>query len=229
MSVAKDLGIFVDNRLKFDYHIQQMVSKAARVLWMLKRSIVVNRCEIKKLLYTTIVRPILEYGSQLWSPYIKKYVYSIESVQRCASRFILNYPDLNYHQRLRRLNVLPLVYRREMLDITMFYKIINDKTPLNSREYCTLNVNTRYNVRYCNLLSIPFAKTDQYKYSYFIRVLHLWKKLPQEIRMINFGRYGTSFKRNLRIWFDERLHNIFDCENYCTWTNTCRCLTCNLR
>ena len=60
VTVAKDLGILIDNRLKFDQYIQQIVSKSNRVLWMLKRTIATNDYAIRKLFYVSIVRPILE-------------------------------------------------------------------------------------------------------------------------------------------------------------------------
>ena len=227
--VSKDLGILIDNHLKFDQHIQQSVLKANRVLWMLKRSIVDTNCEIKKLFYVSLVRPILEYGSQLWSPYMKKHVYSIESVQRSASRFILNYQELNYDQRLRSLKLLPLMYRREFLDIMLFYKIFHNKTPLNISDFFTLNVNERYDVRVSNDIYVPFARTEQYRNSFFVRVLHLWNKLPRDIRNIDFGMSGSFFKRKLKLFFENKLNNEFVADNYCTWSIDCRCTSCRPR
>ena len=163
---------------------------------MLKRTIATNDYVIRKLFYVSIVRPILEYSSQLWSPYIKKNVYSIESVQRSASRFMLNYQDLTYHPRLGSRNLLPLVYRREFLDLVLFHKIISNKTPLNSRNYCIINVNERYDVRDASKLYIPFAKTNQYKYRYFLRVLRLWKRCQQKLAILIWYLWHTFRKES---------------------------------
>ena len=45
----------------------------------------------------------------------------LENVQRRATKFILNYPtDLNYKQRLLKLSILPLEYRRDLKDVILF-------------------------------------------------------------------------------------------------------------
>ena len=56
--------------------------------------------QTRKIIYCALVRPKLEYGSSLWSPYTKKYAKLIENVQRRATKFILNYPeDMKYIDR----------------------------------------------------------------------------------------------------------------------------------
>jgi hypothetical protein len=40
-------------------------------------------------LYKSIVRPLLEYCTPVWSPYLKKDVRKIESIQRRATKLIL--------------------------------------------------------------------------------------------------------------------------------------------
>ena len=40
--------------------------------------------------YTTLVRPVLEYGAAIWDPYLGKDISSIVMVQRRAARFVTN-------------------------------------------------------------------------------------------------------------------------------------------
>ena len=56
-------------------------------------------------LYKSLVRPILEYSSPLWSPHLKKDIATLEKVQRRASRFALGTTanDMSYEDRLKRL------------------------------------------------------------------------------------------------------------------------------
>ena len=72
-------------------------------------------------LYVALVRSHLimplRSGVQSLSPLIKL----IEGVQRHATRLLL--PNLTYNERLQQLNLLPLVYQREVKDITTFYKL----------------------------------------------------------------------------------------------------------
>ena len=38
--------------------------------------------------YTSIVRPVLEYASSVWDPYLDKNILAIEMVQRRAARWV---------------------------------------------------------------------------------------------------------------------------------------------
>ena len=78
---------------------------------------------IRKLLYCALVRPKLEYGSNLWSPYTSKHRALLENTQRRATKFMLNYPkNLTYKERLIELNLLPLEYRRDFSDLIFSFK-----------------------------------------------------------------------------------------------------------
>ena len=46
----------------------------------------------------------------------------VENVQRRATKFILNYPrNMSYRDRLVKLSLLPLEYRREVKDLELIY------------------------------------------------------------------------------------------------------------
>ncbi|KAK3864510.1 hypothetical protein Pcinc_029815 [Petrolisthes cinctipes] len=64
----KDLGVMVDDKLRFHLHTAQVVAKALRGLGMIRRSFEnLNRKTIP-LLFKSIIRPILEYGNCVWGP-----------------------------------------------------------------------------------------------------------------------------------------------------------------
>ena len=46
--------------------------------------------DFQSLAYLTYVRPIVEYASTVWSPYVKSDIERLEMVQRKAARFIYN-------------------------------------------------------------------------------------------------------------------------------------------
>ena len=53
----------------------------------------------KPALYRTLVRSSLEYRSSVWSPGKISDTKYFESIQRAATRYILNYPEIEYEQR----------------------------------------------------------------------------------------------------------------------------------
>ena len=84
------------------------------MLGMIKRTCN-NECDQKTLiiLYESLVRSQLEYASQFWSPYTEENITALEFVQRRATKVILK-TDLSYPERLVKLRLLPLEYRRDI-------------------------------------------------------------------------------------------------------------------
>ena len=83
------------------------------------------------ILYKSLVRPQLEYVSQVWSPYAKEKIKALELVQRRAIKFILKC-DLTFPERLAKIGLLPLEFRREVLDLCFFFKCLKSTLILTS-------------------------------------------------------------------------------------------------
>ena len=62
--------------------------------------------------FTTYVRPILEYGSVIWSPYHVNEIDKVENVQRRYTKRIAGLRDLSYADRLNVLQLESLKIRR---------------------------------------------------------------------------------------------------------------------
>lgn len=128
-----DLGITMDCKLRFHTHINITINKAKGVLGFIKRwSKEFNDPYTTKLLYTSMVRPILEFGSILWTPYYETYIIQLESVQKQFLIFALRglnwNPDVNlppYEHRLKLIDLPTLKSRRVMLSITFLQNLIN--------------------------------------------------------------------------------------------------------
>ena len=65
----RDLGIIVDGQLKFHSHTTHIVSKANRLLGLIKKSFEHITIHTLPLLYKSLVRPTLEYGNSIWGPH----------------------------------------------------------------------------------------------------------------------------------------------------------------
>ena len=84
------LGVVMDNRMDFKSHYNHIVNRANSTLGFIIRWSK-EFCDpyITKHLFITYVRPILEYSSQVWSPYRDIDISRIESVQKKFLRFAL--------------------------------------------------------------------------------------------------------------------------------------------
>lgn len=128
-----DLGVLLDRRLNFNLHIDSCVNRAFCLLGFIKRwSREFNDPYLAKRLFTSLVRPILEYGSVLWSPNYRCHVDRIESVQKQFLIFALRglgwndlYDMPPYIHRLKLIDLPNLERRRLMLDIVFMVKLVN--------------------------------------------------------------------------------------------------------
>ena len=128
-----DLGVQFDPKLRFHLHIDRIVNKAFCVLGFIKRwAKEFNDPYVTKLLFTSLLRPILEYGCLIWSPSYKCYVDRIESVQKQFLIFCLrglgwenNFNLPSYVSRLKLISLPSLSSRRVMLSISFIFKLLD--------------------------------------------------------------------------------------------------------
>ena len=77
-----DLGVEMDQLLKYNFHIDNIISKAYQRIAVLFKGFTSRDPKLLTRAYTTYVRPILEYCSQVWSPSLLKDINALERVQR---------------------------------------------------------------------------------------------------------------------------------------------------
>ncbi|KAK3871932.1 hypothetical protein Pcinc_022952 [Petrolisthes cinctipes] len=87
-SQEKDLGVTTDEHLSFEEHIQEKVNKANRIMGMVRRSFEYLDVPMCRTISKSIVRPYLEYAQNVWSPYKKRDIRTIENVLRRPSKMI---------------------------------------------------------------------------------------------------------------------------------------------
>ncbi len=121
----KDLGVHVDQKMNFSTHVYQATAKANRLLGVIRRAYKFLDEETLLCLYKGLVRPSLEYGVIIWSPYLKKDQDAVEAVQRRATRLVPGLQELPYEERLRRLQLPTLTYRRSRGDMIQVYKYLH--------------------------------------------------------------------------------------------------------
>ncbi len=122
----KDLGVVIDDKLSFDSHCDSMIKKANRMLCTIRRSFQQLDESVMLQLYKAMVRPHLEYAIEIWSPRLKKHINALEAVQRRATKMIPSLKHLPYKERLEKLKLPTLVYRRKRGDMIQTYKFIHN-------------------------------------------------------------------------------------------------------
>ena len=169
-----DLGLLFTSDARFKHHIQDIVSRANKMLGFIRRTLYggKNLLPTFKSLYTALVRSHLEYASEIWNPKSPSLVKLIEGVQRRATKFLL--PELDYPMRLELLKLLPLVYRREVKDLTTFYKMKRGLYNCDFESYISFCTDKRLRSFSEGKLKLGKCRTELYKQTFYNRIPHLW-------------------------------------------------------
>ena len=91
----KDLGIWIASDLTWSKHVLNCCARANKLLGYVKRcSGEISNVRARRSLYLSLVRSVLGYSSQVWSPQTVILMQRVERVQRRATKYILNLPYL---------------------------------------------------------------------------------------------------------------------------------------
>ena len=160
---------------------------------LIRRSFTFLDCDLFKTLYTTFVRPHLEYAQAVWSPHLVKHVNMLENVQIRATKLVDGLSNLNYPERLRKLELPTLVYRRARGDMIELWKHFHtyDKVTL-SRNFRPQNRISRKH----DLQLVWNKPKDGIRglqaNSFYYRTISTWNNLPKDAahaRTINSFKY----------------------------------------
>merc|ERR1711872_845753 len=142
----KDLGVLIDNDLKFSRHIKGIVARANRMIGLIKISFECMDENMFLNLYNTLIRPLLEYCVQAWSPYLQKDITLLENVQRRATKLVRRLKDKEYEERLRELKLTKLEDRRKRGDMIPTYRLLRGEEGIDYNKIFTLS-DDHYNLR----------------------------------------------------------------------------------
>ena len=139
---------------------------------------------LKKNFYTIYVRPMLEHSSSVWNPISTREIESLESVQRYFTRRICcrcNIPFKSYNDRLYKLNIPSLEYRRLEADILMVYKIIHQIVDIPMNNFFKLYTSPYMTRRHAYCLETMRCKTKHQQGFFVGRIVKVWNALPAEL------------------------------------------------
>ena len=189
----KDLGIIITSKFNFSNHQQVVLSKAINQFNLLRRTChFVKNSYKRRTLYLTLVRSLLEHGSQIWSPSISALI-KFENFQKSCVKWILkeqftSYNEAEYLEKLISLNILPMEYKFIMSDLLLFHKFIYELIPVSvPEEIIPLSVRTRSHANTSHKYQVKCdvqVKKNVLCNSYFTRAVHHWNLLPDECREI---------------------------------------------
>ena len=209
----KDIGVHIDNHIKFDIHINNAVSKANKVLAVTRRTFECMNDDIFNMIFKGLVRPHLEYAAPVWSPHLNKHKELLENVQRRATKLVPGLSQLPYPERLRKLKLPTLAYRRARGDMIQTYKLLTKNKDGYDKTLPSLFTKSNTCLRgHSDKLFLPRADKNIRKYYFTQRVIMIWNSLPADVveaqSIIQFEKRLDKHWKDQEIKFDNHLAEI---------------------
>ena len=164
----KYLGVHIQNNLKWHKQIVHVTKKGNKVLGILKRCLSEASPRTKMIAFNTTARPILEYATPVWSPYLKCHIDDLDRVHRKSIRwsFRLDKYD-SVTDTIIANNIDTLLDRRNNIDTKFLRKIEFGDYNIRLNEYITYNHHD-FNTRGKTIN--PHYNTTQFQNCYFNRM-----------------------------------------------------------
>ncbi|EYC29530.1 hypothetical protein Y032_0006g3021 [Ancylostoma ceylanicum] len=199
----RDLGLIYTDTLDFTTYISDVVAKAkCRSSFILKAFKTRNPTTLFKL-FTTYVRPLLEYCSPIWSPIRVSQIDEIESVQksftyRCfARKGMFRTP---YDVRLKKLSALSLRDRRLIIDISFMYKLTTGEVDLAISDLFEISPFKDFTRGHPFKVRLFRSNCSAYDKSFPCRVQSLWNSLdPKLFRYRRAATFQQHLIEHLRL------------------------------
>ena len=110
---VKDLGVVTSEDILFREHIDSVVTSCKIKQGIILRKFLTRKEEPMMKIFKTYIRSKIDYCCLVWSPWYQKDIDKIERLQKNFTSKIEGMEKLNYHERLKKLNLYSLERRRE--------------------------------------------------------------------------------------------------------------------
>ena len=174
-----DLGTIISSDFKSAPDTSKKAASASRLLAMIKRSFSKMSADVFKTLFTSHVRPVLEYGQPATYPVTKGESDSLERVQRRGTKWVTGLRSVPYDLRLKQLNLFPLSYRRRRADLIYTRRVLRG-------EFSDLKIFLKFNRDgptrgHSWKLFKPRRSRLRPTNTLSTRVINDWNRLPAEV------------------------------------------------
>ena len=212
----KDLGIYVSHDLTWKTHIEERLKEANKVLYLLRRNIVLHvRQQIKLGLYNSLILPVLLHGSACTNPN-RGELQQLETFQMKVVKWILGQKVMPYPNQLSLLNILPLPMFMQLNDILHLSKLTEDDSFLPMLRQNSEKGRTN------ELLKLPKTRTEKARNDFLFRTCRLANRIEKYIEFNTKKGLKNRVLNFMRKFVNKR----FDENNICSWHLCCDCQIC---
>ena len=185
VACSKSLGVFIDENMSWNVHINNLSKKIASGIGALKRCRPFVPPTTLQSIYNALVQPHFDYCSVVWGNCNITLSKKLQKLQNRAARILTHSSyDANADILLQQLGWRKLESQRQSQKATMVYKSLNDLAPDYLRtKFTDRSSVTTYSLRDTEgKLAIPLPKTNFMKNSFSYSGAVLWNSLPLQLR-----------------------------------------------
>ena len=191
------LGITIDEKLKFDKHIDKLCKRAARQINVMYRFRGIFDLKERQSMYETFILANFNYCPIVWHFCGKVCSRKIERIQKRALRFWLKDKTSTYETLLKKCNYSTLSIRRIKVIATEVFKSLNNLNPSFMKDMFVAKA-ISYDLRDSNTIFQPrFDKVTYGKNTFTYYGAHIWNILPNDVKK---STTITTFKTLLKKW-----------------------------
>lgn len=197
---AKNLGVILDNKLRFTLHISKLLQKSYATLKVLYQYRQVLSTDIKSTLCDTLVLSQFNFCDFLYGPCLS----SLDSqrIQRMQNACLRLIHGIRKYDRishtLQALNWLNMSNRRLMHTYVIFYKIFKQQCPPYLHNKLTFRSDVHnINIRQKDCLSIPRYRTTFFQRSFTYNVAKYLNNISSANKDISLNSFKFRIRKEL--------------------------------
>ena len=196
----KHLGLTMSCDGKWHVHIDNLLTSSSKILGMMRKIKLSVKRKTLEQLYTSFLRPILEYASVVWDGCTVLEKDKLEKIQHEAARIVSGLTrSVSLDRLYKEISWSSLSERRTYQKLLLAYKIKTHQTPgYLSDLFPNMLESVPYNLRNPFDFTVINRRTELFSKSFVPSAISLWNNLPNNIKELNsLSQFKTAVNSHI--------------------------------
>ena len=192
----KYLGVFLDNKLTWGYHIDYLITKLSQVAGILYKVRDVLPMKSRIMVYNSLAGSYLNYGIVSWGSATLTRLNKLKALQNRLVRYItFSPPRTNVLHKYKSLKILTVEQLFFCETAKLVQHVHNGTSPLIFRDYFVTSSHS-YNTRSRenSVYALPQPRTERGKRSCTYIGVNIWAKVPNDFKLLSKKTFNYRLK-----------------------------------